>query len=125
MPKCPKCGREAGEGANYCPSCGSELRVDLEAVKLKVEELRHDEKVGWIVVVLGFALLLFSGWLGVGFTATRYEWRGLTLYEVKYHPYADAATMLLIIAMFFILLGGITSAHYAHRRSKLMKLLTR
>jgi hypothetical protein len=125
MPKCPKCGREAGEGANFCPSCGSELRLDVEAVKLRVEDLRHEEMQCWILTGLGFAMLLLGAWLGLGFTATRYEWEGLTLYEVTYHPYANAAVLILIAALIMIALGGIGGAYYSYKRSKLMKLLPR
>jgi predicted amidophosphoribosyltransferase len=31
MPKCPKCGKDVSEDVNYCPNCGSELRVNIEA----------------------------------------------------------------------------------------------
>jgi hypothetical protein len=38
---------------NYCPNCGLELRIDIEAIKLKVEDLRHDEKMSLVFVGIG------------------------------------------------------------------------
>ncbi len=60
MPRCPKCGKEVGEDVNYCPNCGSELKIDIEVFKLKLEDFRHDEKIGWGIAGLGIAFVILG-----------------------------------------------------------------
>ncbi|MGQ9469798.1 MAG: zinc-ribbon domain-containing protein [Nitrososphaerales archaeon] len=131
MPRCPKCGKEVSEDVNYCPNCGSELRIDIEAIKLKVEDLRHDEKMAfWLFVFgigIGFVFFILALWLILGFTATRYEWIGDTLYKITYHPYADIGMAIgnvgVIIAILIVVLGGALWFYYSYQRNKLMKRL--
>jgi hypothetical protein len=127
MIKCPKCGKEAPPEAAYCPYCGSKLRTDeinVEALRTRVEELRHNEKVWLFISAIGFALFALGVWLH-SLTLTRYEWRGLTLYEVTYHPYADIATFFIIAGLIFFALCLAVSMYYSDQRSKLLKRLSR
>jgi|GEM_PF-2098037 len=123
MPKCPKCGKDVSEDVNYCPNCGSELKIDIEAIKLKLEDLRHDEKMSLVFMPIGFVFLILGAWLGFGFTATTYEWRGDALYKITYHPYAYEAIGLIICGGILISIGLILVFYYSHKRSKLMERL--
>ena len=38
MPYCPKCGAEVPEGAQFCPTCGQDLKAQ------KVEEVKQENK---------------------------------------------------------------------------------
>jgi hypothetical protein len=125
MLKCPKCGKEAPSEAIYCPYCGSKLRtseINVEALRMRLEELRHDEKICLFISVIGLAFLLFGVWL-YSLTMTRYEWRGLIPYEVTYHPYADMAVIFMIAGAIVLFAGLTASAFCYHSRSKLLKRL--
>jgi len=106
----------------FCPYCGLRLTVDKETLKIKLDDIKHDEIISFALGVIGFIFLLRAMWLG-SFTATTYEWRGPTLYEVTYHPYAEAAIAISIIAVIMIALGFGASAYYSYKRSKLIKQL--
>jgi uncharacterized membrane protein len=123
MPKCPKCGKDVSEDVNYCPNCGLELRIDIEAIKLKLEDLRHDEKMSLVFMPIGFVFIILGTWLEFGFTATRYEWIGNTLYKITYHPYADEGFGLFIVGAFLVFLSLAMMAYYSYKRSKLMERL--
>jgi len=117
---CPKCKREVNEDAYYCPYCGARLKVNVEAIKLKVEEYRHEEKMSWCIIGIGLVLILIAFIIG-SVTATRYEWHDSTLYEVTYHPNANAAIVLAVAGMIITILGAIIGAYYSYKRSKLME----
>ena len=119
---CPKCGKEVNEEVNYCPYCGARLKVNIETIKLKVEEYRHQEKMSWGTVGLGLVVILIAFIIG-SVTATRYEWHGSTLYEITYHPHANAAIVLGVVGIIIVILGVIIGAYYSYQRTKLMKEL--
>jgi hypothetical protein len=54
--------------------CGFKLTVNVEVLKLKIEDLRDNEKVGYMVRVFGFVFILLGACPGLGFSETRYEW---------------------------------------------------
>ena len=129
MPFCPKCGKEVSPEADYCPSCGANLRVDKDLLREKIAETRHNEMIfgigSGISVVIGISAIIIAFIVG-SVKATRDEWRGLTLYEVTYSPYANIAIAIAVlgIIMFLIaLIEMIAAAYYAYQRSKLMKQL--
>jgi hypothetical protein len=66
-PKCPKCGKEVPLEAIYCPYCSTKLEVNSDTIKIRLEELRHNEKIGWFFFVVGLVIELFGCWL---FTVT-------------------------------------------------------
>ena len=117
---CPKCKREVNEDASYCPYCGARLKVNIEAIKLKVEEYRHEELTSWGILGIG-AVLLIIGFILVSIKATRYEWKDWTLYQVIYSPYASAAMVIITVGLLIFALGAIIGAYYSYKRSKLMK----
>jgi len=123
MPSCPKCGKEVDKGMNFCPHCGLRLAEDKELLKLKVEELRHEERSSLLTGALGYFLLALGAWLMVGITATRIEWRGLIPYEVTYHPYAGLGAIILLFAILLIVTGFGYAAYCWYKRSKLLKQL--
>jgi RNA polymerase subunit RPABC4/transcription elongation factor Spt4 len=117
---CPKCGKEISEGIVFCPYCGSKLAVNVEALKLKMEDLRHNEIAGIMIVILGIVLLAVGAWLG-SITAVKYEWQGPICIEITYHPFAEAAIATLIAAALIVFTGLGCVVWYSYKRSKLMK----
>jgi membrane-bound ClpP family serine protease len=104
----------------FCPYCGSRLAVNIEALKLKMEDLRHDEITCGILGILGIVLLVVGVWLA-SITEVRYEWIGDTFYRITYHPYIEAATCAAVIGFIIAIIGFGFSAWYSYKRSKLMK----
>jgi len=122
MPFCPKCGKEVSPEASYCPSCGANLRVDKDLLHEKIAETRHNEIVGGIGSAGGIALMILA-FIVASIKATRYEWRGLTLYEVTYSPYVSMAIVFAVLGLILLLIGATLGIYYSYQRSKLMKQL--
>jgi len=120
MVNCPICGKEVGEGMKFCPHCGAEISVDMEKVKIQLDELKHEEKGGIILLILGFILLIVGISIGL-ITETHEEWRGVELYKVVTHPYADFALFIMFMALIIVVIGGTVSVYYTQKRNKLMK----
>ena len=120
MAICPKCGREVEENVKYCPYCGAEISVDMDKVKIQLDELKHDIRIGWMVVGIGIVFGILGLVVGL-ITETHEEWKGLNLYEVTTHPYADFARFLIIIALFTVVVGGAEAVYYGYKRDKLLK----
>ena len=117
---CPECGKEVNEDANYCPYCGARLKINIEAIKLKLEECRHEEKMSWGIVGIGVSLVIIA-FIVASIKATRYEWKNWALYQVTYSPYASVALVIVTVGVLFMAVGAIIGAYYSYKRSKLMK----
>lgn len=121
MSSCPKCGKEVSEGMTFCPNCGLKLTFNKEVLKLKIDETRHKEKIGYMTALLGVASLALSMWLGFGFTDTIIERYNFYHVETTYYTYRVGATLLLVLAVILIFSGLFSSAYHSNERSKLMK----
>jgi hypothetical protein len=113
-PKCPKCGKEVPLEAIYCPYCSTKLEVNSDAIKIRLEELRHNENLGYFFFAIGIVIILFSFWL-----STLTEKRSFLFYEVSYHPYLDLAIWLFILGGIILALGCLMAVYYGYLRSKL------
>jgi len=113
-PKCPKCGKEVPLEAIYCPYCGTKLEVNSDTIKIRLEELRHKEKFGYFLIVIGIPFMLFGFWL---FTVT--EKRSFLFYEVTYRPYLNLGMYLILMGGVLGILGSLAAAYYSYLRSKL------
>ena len=123
--KCPKCGSDVDDKANFCPNCGFKLKINIEALKIKINDFRHKIYEGYISMALGLGLVFFGVWLGVSFWRTRYEWRGWTLYKITYSLFKEPALILIAVGLVVFILGGIYCAYYDYKKGKLLKQLER
>ena len=55
--KCPKCGSDVDDEANFCSKCGFKLKVNTEALKIKINEFRHKIYEGCISMALDLGLI--------------------------------------------------------------------
>jgi ribosomal protein L32 len=114
MVKCPECGKEVSEGFTFCPHCGSRLTGEIEVLKIKIDELKHNEKVAWLAAILcvavALAIVLYLNWyITVSF-------------PILIHSWTLGAT--LIIAIIGAILGSVCAvyaAYLSYKRSKLME----
>jgi len=127
MPYCPKCGKDVSSEARYCPFCGANLesikgeRDEVEMMREKIAEIRHNEIIGFISAAFGFLLWIIAAIL-LGITATRIEWKwGIIPVTVKYHPFAETVQEFLIGGGIMIIIGLSIAAYYAYQREKLVK----
>ncbi len=54
--KCPNCGNEINESYDYCPRCGAKIKVSQSALKEQIEETRHNERFGWILIIVSVVI---------------------------------------------------------------------
>ncbi|MGC9307898.1 MAG: zinc-ribbon domain-containing protein [Thermoplasmatota archaeon] len=120
MPVCPSCGKEVEEEAKYCPHCGAGISVDIEKVKIQLDDLKDKQKQGWIALGLG-VIFLVVGLFVTLITETHEEWRGGNLYEVVTHPYKEIGIVLMLAAIALTITGGIIGEYYSRKRKKLLE----
>jgi hypothetical protein len=113
-PKCPKCGKEVPLEAIYCPYCSTKLEVNSDTIKIRLEELRHNENVCHFLFVIGLVIALFGYWLG-----TLTEKHSFLFYEVTYHPHAGLAVYMIILGGGTIIVSSLLAVYYGYLRSKL------
>jgi len=116
MAICPKCGREVEEDVKYCPYCGAEISIDMDKLKIQLEDLKHNEKQSWIIIGLGVLFFVLGLLL---FIPTERE-EHLTYIKII-HPYYEITISLLIFAVISIATGGISGFYYRYKRDKLLK----
>jgi len=59
--KCPKCGSDISDKANFCPKYGFKLKVNTEVLKIKIDEFRHKIYKCYITIAFG----LVAAFLGI------------------------------------------------------------
>ena len=117
--KCPNCGNEINESYDYCPRCGTKIKVSQSALKEQIEENRHNERSSWIPMIIGIIMLAVGAIIGIIPTATRRSGEHI----ITYHPYADTAIAILILGGILIALGGGLAIYYTRKRKKLLRQL--
>ena len=113
MVKCPECGKEVSEGFTFCPHCGSRLAGEIEVLKIKIDELKHNEKMAWLAAILSIAFAFVMIYL---------NWYITVSFPILIHSWTLGAT--LIIAIIVAILGSVCAvyaAYLSYKRSKLME----
>jgi hypothetical protein len=126
MTKCFECGKEFAEtGALFCPRCGAKqtpkLGLELESVKVEIEESRHNEKMSYVLALPGLLFVGIGVWLGFAFTATKTEWDRGIRYDVTYHPYSNIAMISMGIGGLLILICLAFATFNSIKRGRLLK----
>jgi len=88
----------------------------------KAEESRHNEIVGYLIIVIG-SIFFVGGLLETVIKVENPEWFLIIPYHLTSHPYSLLGLSLTSIGLVLICLGIILSIHYAVERSWYMKEL--
>lgn len=122
MPQCPRCGKEVPSEANYCPSCGAKLKVDVDLIHEEIAEARHEELVGYAIAGLGIAFMILSAVL-MSIEERRYDWTGSSPVEVVRRPFLGLAFALVILGVLIMSAGFVIGLYHYYKRLKLMRQL--
>jgi hypothetical protein len=95
------------------PHCGSRLTGEIEVLKIKIDELKHNEKMAWLAAILSLAF---------AFVIIYLNWYITVSFPILIHSWTLGATW--IIAIIIAILGGVCAvyaAYLSYKRSKLME----
>jgi len=82
----------------------------------KAEESRHNETVGYFIIVMG-SVFFIGGLLETVITVENPEWFLIIPYHLTHHPYSLLGLILTTVGLVLIFLGIALSIHYAKDRA--------
>ena len=88
----------------------------------KAEESRHNETLGFLIMIVGVNLLV-GGILATVVTVENPNWLLFIPYQLTSHPYSLVGLSFAVIGLVLLVLGIIFSAHSALQRSMYMDRL--
>lgn len=95
------------------PHCGSRLTGEIEVLKIKIDELKHNEKMAWLAAILSLAF---------AFVIIYLNWYITVSFPILIHSWTLGATWIIVIII--AILGGVCAvyaAYLSYKRSKLME----
>jgi len=88
----------------------------------KAEESRHNETVGYLIIVIG-SVFFVGGLLETVVTVENPEWFLIIPYHFTQHPYSLLGLSLTVTGLVLLCLGMVLSVRYARERRWYMKEL--
>ncbi|MDH7478276.1 MAG: hypothetical protein QHH17_07845 [Candidatus Bathyarchaeota archaeon] len=86
----------------------------------KAEESRHNETVGYLIIIIG-SIFFVSGLLETVIKVENPEWLLIIPYHLTPHPYSLLGLTLTSIGLVLLLAGIMVSVHYARERGWYMR----
>ena len=106
---CSKCGTQNVDGSQFCNKCGAAIgqstsETSNDALKLQINEARHNEKIGYGISAGALILLIV---VVIGAYSGVLDRRGF-LYA-------------MVFCIAFTIIGAILAAYYAFKKAILIK----
>jgi len=86
----------------------------------KAEESRHNETVGYLIIIIG-SVFFVGGLLETVIKVENPEWLLIIPYHLTPHPYSLLGLALTSVGLVLLLAGIIVSIHYARERGWYMR----